>query len=30
MLVHSGYGFPHSIKLGHVYRERQAAWKLLR
>ena len=23
-------GFPHAIKLRHVYRERQAAWKLLR
>jgi hypothetical protein len=28
-MVHSGYGFPHSIKLRHVYRVRQAAWKLL-
>src|SRR5208283_5443794 len=30
MLVHGTYGFPHSIRLRHVYRERQAAWKLLR
>jgi hypothetical protein len=28
--MHSAYGFPHSIKLRHVYRKRQAAWKLLR
>jgi hypothetical protein len=30
MLVHSAYGFPHSIKLRHVYGDRQAARKLLR
>jgi hypothetical protein len=29
MLVNSAYGFPHSIKLRHIYRVRQAAWKLL-
>src|SRR5579863_838768 len=28
MLVHSAYSLPHSIELRHVYRERQAAWKL--
>src|ERR1700733_1978271 len=27
MPVHSAYGFPHSIKLRHIYRDRQAAWK---
>src|SRR5580704_10320016 len=30
MLVYGAYGFPHAIKLRHVDRERQAAWKLLR
>jgi hypothetical protein len=30
MLVHSANCFPDSIKLCHVYRERRAAWKLLR
>src|SRR5580704_17086633 len=30
MLVNSAYGFPHSIKLRRIYRERRAAQKLLR
>src|SRR5258708_13993741 len=30
MLVLSAYGFPHSIKLRHVYGDGQTAWKLLR
>jgi len=30
VLVHGAYGFPYSIKLRHVYRDRQAAWKFLR
>jgi hypothetical protein len=30
MLMHSAYGFPHTIKPRHVYRDRQALWKLLR
>src|SRR5579871_5680116 len=30
MPVHGAYGFPHAIKLRHVYRDRRAAWKLPR
>jgi hypothetical protein len=30
MLVHGTYGIPHSIKLRHVHRDRQAARMLLR
>ncbi len=30
MPVHGAHGFPHAIKLRHVYGDRQAAWKLPR
>jgi hypothetical protein len=30
VLVHRAYGFPYEVKLRHVRRNRQAAWKLLR
>jgi hypothetical protein len=28
--MHGDYSFPHAIKLRHVYRDRQTAWKLPR